>query len=283
MASPGSGDLQEMRMRWLVAAIVLLWGLAAVAQGLQLEGSFVQGGLVRGQVPPGSEVRVAGRQLRIDHQGRFLLGFDRDEPSGQELTVRYPDGSRATRRLEIAQRDYRIERVDGLPPGQVTPSAEDLVRIEADALLIEAAQARDSAEPGLAQAFVWPVTGRISGIYGSQRILNGEPRQPHRGVDVAAPAGTPVGAMADGVVSLAAQDLYFTGGTVMIDHGYGLHSIYAHLSEVGISPGQAVRQGEAIGRVGATGRVTGAHLHWGVFWFERAIDPALLVGPMPQR
>jgi murein DD-endopeptidase MepM/ murein hydrolase activator NlpD len=271
-----------MRMRWLVASIVLLWGLAAAAQGLQLEGSFVQGGLVRGQVPPGSEVRFAGRQLRLDGAGRFLLGFDRDEASGQELTVRYPDGSETVRRLEIAARDYRIERIDGLPPRQVTPSAEDLARIEADALLIEAARARDSAAPGVAQAFVWPVTGRISGIYGSQRILNGEPRRPHRGVDVAAPAGTPIGAMADGVVSLAAPDMYFTGGTVMIDHGHGLHSIYAHLSEVGVALGQAVRQGETIGRVGATGRVTGAHLHWGVFWFERAIDPALLVAPMAQ-
>jgi murein DD-endopeptidase MepM/ murein hydrolase activator NlpD len=271
-----------MRMRWLVAPIVLLWALAGAAQDLQLEGSFVQGGLVRGQVPPGSEVRFAGRQLRLDQEGRFLLGFDRDEASGQGLTVRYPDGSEFARRLEIAERDYRIERIDGLPPRQVTPSAEDLVRIEADARLIEAAQARDSAAPGIAQGFVWPVTGRISGIYGSQRVLNGEPRRPHRGVDVAAPAGTPVGAMADGVVSLAAPDLYFTGGTVMIDHGHGLHSIYAHLSEVGVAEGQAVRQGEAIGRVGATGRVTGAHLHWGAFWFERAIDPALLVAPMAQ-
>jgi murein DD-endopeptidase MepM/ murein hydrolase activator NlpD len=271
-----------MRMRWLVAPIVLIWGFAAATQDLRLEGGFLQGGLVRGQVPPGSKVRFAGRQLRIDHEGRFLLGFDRDEASGQELSVRDPDGSEFTRRIEIAERDYRIERIDGLPPHQVTPSPEDLARIEADALLIEAAQARNSAEPDLARAFVWPVTGRISGIYGSQRILNGEPRRPHRGIDVAAPAGTPVGAMADGVVSLAAPAMYFTGGTVMIDHGYGLHSIYAHLSAVGVALGQAVRRGEEIGRVGATGRVTGAHLHWGVFWFERALDPALLVAPMPQ-
>ena len=269
-------------MRWLVATFVLLCGIAAAAQGLHLEGSFSQGGLIHGQVPPGSAVRFAGRELRVDREGRFLLGFGRDEASGQELTVRYPDGGVATRRLEIVPRAYEIERIDGLPPRQVTPSAEDLVRIEADARLIGTAKARDSAAPGVAQNFVWPVTGRISGIYGSQRILNGEPRRPHRGVDVAAPAGTPVGAMADGVVSLAAPDMYFTGGTVMIDHGYGLHSIYAHLSEVAVAVGQTVRPGGAIGRVGATGRVTGPHLHWGVFWFERALDPALLVAPMPQ-
>jgi murein DD-endopeptidase MepM/ murein hydrolase activator NlpD len=270
-------------MRWSVAPTLLLCAVAAAASpSLQLEGSFVQGGLVRGQAVAGSEVRFAGRQLRVDPDGRFLFGFDRDEPSGQELTVRFPDGSRAVRRLEIAPRAYPMERIDGLPPRHVTPSQEDLLRIRTDARLIEAAKARESAAEGIADGFVWPVSGRISGIFGTQRILNGEPRRPHRGVDVAAPPGTPVGAMADGVVSLAAPDLYYTGGTVMIDHGFGLHSIYAHLSEVRVAVGQAVGQGEAIGRVGATGRVTGPHLHWGVFWFERALDPALLVGPMPQ-
>jgi murein DD-endopeptidase MepM/ murein hydrolase activator NlpD len=270
-------------MRWSVMPILLLCAAAvAAAPLLQLEGSFVQGGLLRGQAVPGSEVRFAGRALRVDRQGRFLVGFDRDEPRHQELTVRFPDGSRAVRRLEIAPRAYPIERIDGLPPRQVTPRAEDLERISADAALIEAAKARASAAGAVADGFVWPATGRISGIFGSQRILNGEARQPHRGVDLAAPPGTPVGAMADGVVSLAAPDLYFTGGTVMIDHGYGLHSIYAHLSEVAVSLGQRIGQGETIGRVGATGRVTGPHLHWGVFWFDRALDPALLVGPMPE-
>ena len=126
------------------------------------------------------------------------------------------------------------------------------------------------------------MVGPISGVYGSQRVLNGEPRAPHRGVDIAAPAGTPVGAMADGVVSLAAPDMYFTGNTVMIDHGYGLHSVYAHLSRLLVKVGQTVRKGQPVGRVGATGRATGPHLHWGVYWFDRALDPALLVGPMPQ-
>lgn len=268
-------------MRCLVALMVLFWASAAAAHPLELEGDFVQGGLVRGRVPAGSEVRFAGRKLRVDHAGRFLLGFDRDEATGARLVVRYPDGSQAQRELEIARRDYEIQRIDGLPPRQVSPSAEDLVKIRADARLIEAAKRRDSADPGVAQAFVWPVTGPLSGVYGSQRVLNGEPRRPHRGVDVAAPAGTPIGAMAEGVVSLAEPGMYFTGGTVMIDHGHGLHSIYAHMSEVRVAPGQRVGPGEPIGAVGATGRVTGPHLHWGVFWFERALDPALLVGPMP--
>ncbi|HEX5795997.1 MAG TPA: hypothetical protein VFY19_09155, partial [Geminicoccaceae bacterium] len=151
-------------MRWWVALILLLCAAAAAAPSLQLEGSFVQGGLVRGQAVAGSEVRFAGRGLAVDRDGRFLIGFDRDEPSGQELTVRFPDGSRAVRRLEIAPRAYRIERIEGLPPRQVTPSAEDLERIRADAELIEAAKARGSAAGAVAAGFVWPVTGRISGI-----------------------------------------------------------------------------------------------------------------------
>jgi murein DD-endopeptidase MepM/ murein hydrolase activator NlpD len=269
-------------MRRLLALIALLLASgAAYAEPLELEGNFIQGGLVRGHVPPGSEVRFAGRRLRVDQQGRFVFGFGRDEAPAVSLIVRYPDGTEAKRRLEVAKRDYEVQRINGLPPGQVTPSAKDLVKIRADARLIEAAKARDTAEAGFAEAFIWPVTGPISGVYGSQRILNGKPRQPHRGVDVAAPAGTPIVAPADGVVSLATPDMYFTGGTVMIDHGHGLESLYAHMRAVRVAVGQTVRQGEVIGVVGATGRVMGAHLHWGVFWFERAIDPALLVGPMP--
>ena len=271
-------------MRWWQGGLIaLLWSVGlAQAEPLDLAGSFVQGGLVRGQVPPGSDVRFAGHRLLLDPAGRFLLGFGRDAASGEALTVRYPDGSRTVRELEVARRDYRIQRINGLPPRQVAPRPEDLVKIAAETKLIEAARGRDSAAAGIAPSFVWPVIGPISGVYGSQRILNGKPRAPHRGVDIAAPAGTPVGAMAAGVVTVAAPDMYFTGNTVMIDHGYGLHSIYAHLSDLEVKVGQPVRQGQPVGRVGGTGRVTGPHLHWGVYWFDEALDPALLVGPMPQ-
>ena len=269
-------------MRRLLALVVALWGWAAAAEALQLEGDLIQGGLVRGLVPAGSEVWFAGRRLRVDPDGGFLIGFDRDEASAQALTVRWPDGTEEVRRLAIAPRDYEIERIDGLPPDQVEPSPEELVRIETEARLIAAAKTRDSATPGMVGAFVWPVTGRISGVFGSQRILNGEPRRPHLGVDVAAPSGRLIGAMADGVIALAEPAMYFTGNTVMIDHGHGLHSLYAHLSEIDVAAGQPVRRGATIGKVGATGRATGPHLHWGVFWFERALDPALLVGPMPR-
>jgi murein DD-endopeptidase MepM/ murein hydrolase activator NlpD len=272
-------------MRSLRAALILVCvsGVLIGAHGseLHLEGELVQGGLVRGRVAPGSAVWLDGRELRVSGEGHFVFGFGRDARPRAELAVRYPDGHEDRRTLDVAARPYRVQRIDGLPPREVTPTEEDLARIRAEAKLIEAAKARNSDRLGFTQEAAWPALGPISGIYGSQRILNGEPRAPHRGVVVAAPAGTPVAAMASGIVSLARPDLYFTGGTVMIDHGHGLHSIYAHMQDVLVEVGQGVAQGAPLGTVGATGRATGPHLHWGVYWFDQAVDPALLVGPMP--
>jgi murein DD-endopeptidase MepM/ murein hydrolase activator NlpD len=269
-------------MRCLYALAVLVFGFPAEASELHLEGQLIQGGVVRGQVAPGSAVWLDGRALRVSSDGWFVFGFGRDAPERAELVVRPPEGSAETRPLEVVRRSYRVERVNGLAPREVTPGKEELARIEADARLIGAAQGRDSDGLGFTEKVAWPANGRISGVYGSRRILNGAPRAPHRGLDIAAPPGTPVGAMASGVVSLAEADMYFTGGTVMIDHGHGLHSIYAHLRDVLVEAGQDVAQGAVLGTVGSTGRAAGPHLHWGVYWFGQAVDPALLVGPMPQ-
>jgi murein DD-endopeptidase MepM/ murein hydrolase activator NlpD len=272
-------------MRLLRAALILVCIvgvlIGARASELHLEGELIQGGLVRGHVAPGSAVWLDGRELRVSAEGWFVFGFGRDARPRAELVVRYPDEREDRRTLVVATRAYQVQRIEGLPPRQVMPSEQDLARIQADAKLIEAAKARNSEGLGFTQEAAWPALGPISGIYGSQRILNGEPRAPHRGIDVAAPAGTPAAAMASGVVSLAEPDLYFTGGTVMIDHGHGVHSIYAHMQDVLVQVGQSVAQGAPLGRVGATGRATGPHLHWGVYWFDEALDPALLVGPMP--
>jgi murein DD-endopeptidase MepM/ murein hydrolase activator NlpD len=269
-------------MRCWYVAMVLVWGVAAAAAELQLEGELIQGGLVRGQVAPGSAVWLDGRELRVSADGWFVFGFGRDAAERAELVVRAPDGREDQRVLAIARRTYDVQRIDGLPPRQVTPSEQDLARIRADDELIEAVKRRDTDGLGFTQKVAWPALGAISGVYGSQRILNGEPRAPHRGVDVAAPPGTPVGAMAGGVVSLAEPDMYFTGGTVMVDHGHGLHSIYVHLQNVLVEVGQDIAPGAVLGTVGSTGRATGPHLHWGVYWFDQAVDPALLVGPMPE-
>jgi murein DD-endopeptidase MepM/ murein hydrolase activator NlpD len=268
-------------MRWWYTLAVLVCGLAAQASELHLEGQLIQGGLVRGQVAPGSAVWLDGRALRVAADGWFVFGFGRDAAERAELVARAPDGREERRAVSVAKRTYKVQQINGLPPREVTPPAELLARIEAEDRLIEAARQRDSDGLGFMQDMAWPVHGRISGVYGSQRVLNGEPRAPHRGLDIAAPPGTPVGAMASGVVALAEPAMYLTGGTVMIDHGHGVHSIYVHLKDVLVEVGQEVAQGAVLGTVGATGRATGPHLHWGVYWFDQAVDPALLVGPPP--
>ena len=266
---------------FLIVAVAL--GSAPAAAEVDLEGQLIQGGLVRGLAPPGAQVRLDGRAVRVSAEGLFVIGFGRDAPRRARLEVRTPDGARQRLDLEITQRQYPTERIDGLPPKMVTPSAEALVRIREEAARIALVRQRDTGQVWFAGGFAWPVIGRISGVYGSQRILNGEPRRPHYGVDIAAPTGTPVAAPAAGVVALAEDDLYFTGGTVMIDHGHGLSSVFSHLSKVGVRVGQMVAQGEAIGALGATGRVTGPHLDWRVNWFTERLDPALLAGPMPAK
>ena len=251
---------------------------------VQLEGDLTQGGRVIGRTAPGSEVMLDGRRLEVDDEGRFLFGFGRDADPEAELVVRHAGGPLVRRTLDIAERTFDVQRIDGLPPRQVTPrTPEELERIRRDGQAISAARARSTIAASAFQDPRWPVDGPITGVFGSQRILNGEPRSPHKGVDVGAPRGTPVGAMADGVVSLAERDLYFTGHTVMIDHGHGLHSIYAHLDSIAVAPGESVAAGQTVGRVGSTGRATGPHLHFGIYWYQEALDPELLVGPLPAR
>ncbi len=274
-------------IRRLCVGMSVLIALAALGAGVaraddvRLEGAFVQGGLVEGVAPPGTRVLLNDAPVRVSPDGLFLLGFGREAPAEAVVAFEYPDGRREQRRLEIGQREYEIQRVDGLAPGMVTPPEEVLARIRAEAAQIRRVRALDTAVTDFRDGFTWPARGRISGVYGSQRILNGEPRQPHYGLDIAAPVGTPVLAPAPGTVALAEPDLYYTGGTLMIDHGHGLTSAFLHMSRVDVAVGQRVRRGERIGAIGATGRVTGAHLDWRINWFEERIDPALLVGPMP--
>jgi murein DD-endopeptidase MepM/ murein hydrolase activator NlpD len=265
-------------------ALVATWLLSGPvwAQDLTLEGALSQGGLVTGQTRPGAEVRLDGRQVRVGADGRFLIGFGREAAPEAVLELTLPDGSLARRTLEIEQRSYDIQRIDGLPQEKVTPPEEVLARIAAERAMVAKARQGDRPEPWFETGFVWPVVGPISGVYGSQRILNGEPKWPHFGVDVAVPVGTPVVAPADGLVVLAHHDMYYSGGTVLLDHGHGLTSSYLHLHEVSVEEGQMLRQGERLGSVGATGRVTGAHLDWRFNWFDRRLDPELIVGPMPQ-
>lgn len=263
--------------------VVLALSPARAAEPLfSLDGEPRQGALMLGLAPPGAKVALDGRPLRVAADGRFVFGFGRDQAGTATLSVSVPDGRSEQRALKIAKRDYLIQRIDNLPPAMVTPPAETLERIKREQALLNATRKIDTPQTWFAESFRWPVVGPISGVYGSQRILNGEPRAPHLGVDVAAPTGTPIAAPAAGVVLLAETDLYYTGGTIVLDHGHGVTSIYMHLSKVTAIMKQQVKAGDIIGEVGATGRVTGPHLHWGLYWFERAVDPQPLPGDMPK-
>ncbi|MFK7975001.1 MAG: M23 family metallopeptidase [Halioglobus sp.] len=248
-----------------------------------IEGSLQQGGLIWFQVPPGSAVSVDDSVLDVLPDGTTLVGFGRDAGQTAQLTVSGPQPCEQT--LNIAQREYRISRVEGVPQKTVTPPKAQLERIRREGALVRKARAPKLDDPALLRsvlgAFEWPATGRISGVYGSQRVYNGTPGRPHYGVDVAQPTGTPVVAPAAGVVTLAEPDLFYSGGTVILDHGYNLSSTFLHMSAVDVEVGQVLETGDRIGAIGATGRATGPHLDWRMNWRKQRIDPQLLVPPQP--
>jgi murein DD-endopeptidase MepM/ murein hydrolase activator NlpD len=277
--------LKFMIMRLNVPIFLFLFAssLAATSAGptVELTGQATQGGLLIGRAPGATAVEFEGRDVRVSPAGVFLVGFGRDAPPTAELVVTGPDGHQTRRSIDVAQRDYRIQRIDGLPESKVTPPAAVLERIREEGARVGAARSVDDPRTDFLEGFIWPLTGRISGVYGSQRILNGEPRRPHYGVDVAAATGTPVMAPADAVVRLAEPDLYFSGGTLIMDHGHGLTSTFIHLSKILVTEGQTVRRGEIVAEVGATGRATGPHLDWRMNLFDTRLDPQLLTAPMP--
>ncbi len=241
-----------------------------------------------GYAPWSDKVTLDDRPIPVSG-GYFLLAFDRDAGPSSKLVVhgkrmRPEDVSQFPfiMSLQVEKRDYDIQRIDGLPRRKVTPHPEDLIRIRAEGRLMRDARSGRALRLGFLSGFVWPARGRISGVYGSQRILNGEPRRPHFGVDIAAPTGTPVIAPADGQVTLVHPDMFFNGKSIVMDHGLGLTTVYIHLSGASVQPGQLVKQGDVIGRIGETGRATGPHLHWGARVRNIEIDPALLVEGKPR-
>ncbi|MCU7799159.1 MAG: M23 family metallopeptidase [gamma proteobacterium symbiont of Lucinoma myriamae] len=253
----------------------------SITDKISLKGQFVQGGIVIGKTVPGSQVTFDKQAIRVSPEGNFIIGFSRDEPIRVNLSIAAPDGEKISKDIKIEKRNYKIQRIDGLPKAKVSPrKPEVLARIRKESAQAAQARKRDDERSDYLETFIWPAIGPISGVYGSQRILNGQARRPHFGVDVAAPAGSNVVAPASGVITLAHQDMFFSGGTIILDHGHGLSSTFLHLSELLINKGDIVKQGDLIARVGATGRVTGAHLDWRMNIFKRRVDPQLLVLPM---
>ena len=267
-----------MYLRILAAATCVLG--SGLVGALELDGKLTQGALVRGQVEPGSELTLNGEPVRLTEDGHFAIGFGRNADLQQRLVETPPKGDPIVHELELAGREYNIQRVEGVPQRTVTPDESALDRIRAEAAEVRAARATDSDRTDFIGSFIWPAGGPISGVYGSQRFYNGEPRNPHFGIDIAAPTGTVVVAPASGVVTLTHPNMYFSGGTLLIDHGYGVSSTFLHLSEILVEEGEQVDQGELIAKIGATGRVTGPHLDWRINWYGERLDPVTVAPPL---
>ncbi|MBL0924787.1 MAG: M23 family metallopeptidase [Sphingomonadaceae bacterium] len=244
-----------------------------------LSGLPAQGGLITGQAPRGARsVMLNGTELPLTPDGFFLMGFDRDAENSASLVALYSDGRRTERYLPVAPGNWRIEHVAANPTGGAATSAEFQARRGPELARINAARAVSNNSDGWRQEFIRPVAGRISGLFGAQRIYNGTPGSYHSGMDIAAASGTVYVAPADGVVTLAATDIFtLEGHLLMIDHGMGLNSAFLHSSELLVKEGDVVRQGQPIGKVGATGRASGPHLHWGMKWNSARVDPKLLI------
>ncbi len=264
------------RVLWLVVLLVFPVSLMA----LELEGPRTQGALLRGSVESGSEVRLNGEPVATTPSGRFVIGFARKADPTQELAVITPSGERETHTIELETRDYDIQRIEGVPQETVTPDEDALKRIRAEARRVQAARRDRSQREDFTGDWIWPVAGPVTGVYGSQRYYNGEPRRPHYGIDIAASTGTPVAAPAGGRVVLVEPDLYFSGGTLILDHGYGVSSTFLHLSEIHVNKGDEVAQGEILGEVGASGRATGPHLDWRMNWKSERVDPMTVAPPL---
>ena len=239
--------------------------------------SVSQGALVFGKVPPGSQVRYRERLLRATGYGTVVFGVGRDETGPLKVDVTSPSGRVESVSIAVTPRDWPVERVNGVPPKTVNPPPEIAARIQREQALVTAARERDDARADFALPFQWPVQGRISGRFGNARVYNGQPGAGHSGMDIAAPNGTPVRAPAGGIVTFASSDLYLTGGTLLLDHGHGVSSNFLHLSRIDVKVGDRIEPGQVIGAVGATGRATGPHLHWGMNWFDTRVDPLLVL------
>jgi murein DD-endopeptidase MepM/ murein hydrolase activator NlpD len=242
---------------------------------LILGGSLEQGSLVVGKAAPGATVRVNGESVSVAQDGTFAFGFEWDQKTATKVAAQFADGTTESREVTPVVRKYEVQSISGLPEKYVAPPPDIVARIKRENAMVAEARRRDTAGDGFAEPFDWPVPGIVSGLFGSQRILNGVASAPHFGVDIAAPEGTPIHAPSGGTIVLAEPDFYLTGGTTVLDHGHGVFTVYIHQSALKAAVGQAVKRGEIIGLVGMKGRATGPHLHWGLNWFQMRLDPSL--------
>ncbi|MEC7634712.1 MAG: M23 family metallopeptidase [Pseudomonadota bacterium] len=247
-----------------------------------LNGKFTQGALLRGQAPAGAKVTLNGETIQTNKDGKFVVGFEREAPLQQTLVVKLDNGQKWQREITLEKREYNIQRIDGLEQKMVTPPAEVTARIKQDNINVANARSGNTDLDALFTRFEWPAKGVISGVYGSQRILNGVPKWPHYGLDIANETGTPVYAPVDGVVTMA-DDLYYSGNTLILDHGMRVFSTFLHMDTITVEVGETVKQGEQIGTIGSTGRSTGPHLDWRINLGNTRLDPQTIISGLPEQ
>ncbi len=243
-------------------------------QHLTLNGSLEQGSLVTGRTNPEARVALDGLVLSLSEKGDFAFGIAYDRVKPLQLDINYPDNGILMQDVVPVIRKFQTQEISGLPPEEVTPPAELFARIAAEKAKIEEARKTVTLEDWYYDGFDWPVPGIISGPFGNQRILNGVPKQPHFGVDIAAKEGTPIHAPAEANVLLAEPDFFYDGGITILDHGRGVTTTYLHQSKLVVAVGAHVARGDKIGEVGKTGRATGPHLCWRLNWFQTQLDPS---------
>lgn len=260
---------------------ILILQAVIYSQSVKLFGTAQPGNALIGFGENISQVMLNNQKIMVDKSGTFIIGFDRDAEGTHLLKIKYNDGKSEVKKLELPKREYDIQKINSTKKQFSAPPEEELLRIERERQLMRAARNKigkiDTAY--FSSGFTLPIkSGKLTGVFGSQRILNGVPQNIHNGLDYSAPTGTDVYAMADGLVQIAGDDFYYNGNFVLIDHGQGLSSVYLHFSKLNVETGEFVKKGQKIGEVGSTGRSTGPHLHWGVNWFNSKIDPSSLLG-----
>ncbi len=258
----------------IIKFLVIIFFFSVEVNAVEFNGKFIQGHFIIGKTQPGSEVIIDKKEIKVSKEGYFAFGIGKDRKYDVVIKV---NNKGQTKKIvkKIQKRKYNIQRIDGLEEKKVTPPEEVYERIKKENKLIAQAREINSDLDFFKNKFILPVDNAIvTGIYGSQRILNGKPRWPHYGIDFAQSLGTPIKAMASGVVTLAEKDLYFTGATLIFDHGHGVSTLYMHMDKIFVEIGDIVEQGEIIGTVGSSGRSTGPHLDVRLNWFGTRLDPA---------
>ena len=276
-----TGHTRSMLKKLVSTFVISLLSLKCF--GLEIKGEWVQGGMIIGQVHTSHQLQFLGRNLQVNPAGYFVLGLGRDAPRRAVLIETLSSGEKVTHSFVVRQRSYREQRIEGVPKHTVDVPEAALTRIRQEVKLTKAARKESSTRQDFLQKFEWPAQGIISGVYGSRRVYNGQPRRPHFGVDIAAPQGSSVSAPASGRVLLTHDNMYFSGGTLILDHGHGITSTFIHLYKILVKKGDTVVQGQAIAEIGSSGRATGPHLDWRMNWFTQRLDPQLLMDGPPKR